>query len=706
MGRMIRLELYKMFVKPLFPVLLICCVCLHLGVIWYQENSSLENGYSLLELSDYYRTHEGLSEQEPSISLSAEDLGNAQMLKAYRLQEAYSEKVRAALDYGTYRDTILEQANLRLNSPLFSGMDAYTHDNLIFTRDTYDALGDISIYPDFDGGLLLLTTSRLSDFLCLLLMTVFVLWLFTDERENGSWYLLKSMKRGHGGLIWSKWSAMVFLGAGIVALVYGSAAILIGSTAGFGDLSRSLQSVEGFMPCVFPISAGEFLMLFFVVKWLGLLVVSVVFAFLCMLLQGTVPAVICFAGLFAVELFLWQTVTINSWIAPLREINLAAILFTEHYFNDFYHVNLLTLAVNQQICGILSGCAFLFGGSVLLFWLHEKEQTWRLPGFDILRKRGRHSADAQSVKEWAFVCRRLETYHLSLPGRGRVALVEGWKLFAVGRGLLVLAAALAACFFLTVSARYYMSESEYYYRAYSCELEGEWTEEKEQFFDREENRLARLAAEEGEDVSTKNSALDQARQQFYEVKAYRDQGIDAAYVYLTPWQFLLGRGVNDSDLAGLAVCFLGLILFTSSCGALEKQNEMYQLLSLTVVGRRGILLRKSLWVQLFAAVLALCAFLPRIFAIHARYGLTGADLPVFSIMPEQMLSDGAVFPALVGGLSLGTLLVLKYLALFFCVLAVGELLLLISERVRSRILTILIGSIGLLMPVAVCWLGG
>lgn len=684
MGRMIRLELYKMFVKPLFPVLLVCCVCLHLGIIWYQENSSLENGYSLLELSDYYRTRKGLSEQGPSISLSAEDLGDAQMLKAYRLQEAYSEKVRAALDYGTYRDTILEQANLRLNSPLFSGMDAYTHDNLIFTRDTYDALGDISIYPDFDGGLLLLTTSRLSDFLCLLLMMVFVLWLFTDERENGSWYLLKSMKRGHGGLIWSKLSAMVFLGAGTVALVYGSAAVLIGSTAGFGELSRSLQSVEGFMPCVFPISVGEFLMLFFGVKWLGLLVVSVVFAFLCMLLQGTVPAVIGFAGLFAVELFLWRTVTINSWIAPLREINLAAILFTEHYFNDFYHVNLLTLAVNQQICGILSGCAFLFGGSALLFWLHEKEQTWRLPGFDILRKRRR----------------------LSLPGRGRVTLVEGWKLFVVGRGLLVLAAALAACFFLAVSARYYMSESEYYYREYSRELEGEWTEEIEQFFDREENRLARLAAEEGEDVSAKNSALNQARQQFYEVKVYRDQGIDAAYVYLTPWQFLLGRGVNDSDLAGLAVSFLGLILFTSSCGALEKQNEMYQLLSLTVVGRRGILLRKSLWVQLFAAVLALCAFLPRIFAIHARYGLTGADLPVFSIMPEQMLSDGAVFPALVGGLSLGTLLVLKYLALFFCVLAVGELLLLISERVRSRILTILIGSIGLLMPVAVCWLGG
>lgn len=678
MGRMIRLELYKMFVKPLFPVLLVCCVCLHLGIIWYQENSSLENGYSLLELSDYYRTRKGLSEQGPSISLSAEDLGDAQMLKAYRLQEAYSEKVRAALDYGTYRDTILEQANLRLNSPLFSGMDAYTHDNLIFTRDTYDALGDISIYPDFDGGLLLLTTSRLSDFLCLLLMMVFVLWLFTDERENGSWYLLKSMKRGHGGLIWSKLSAMVFLGAGTVALVYGSAAVLIGSTAGFGELSRSLQSVEGFMPCVFPISVGEFLMLFFGVKWLGLLVVSVVFAFLCMLLQGTVPAVIGFAGLFAVELFLWRTVTINFWIAPLREINLAAILFTEHYFNDFYHVNLLTLAVNQQICGILSGCAFLFGGSALLFWLHEKEQTWRLPGFDILRKRRR----------------------LSLPGRGRVALVEGWKLFVVGRGLLVLAAALAACFFLAVSARYYMSESEYYYREYSRELEGEWTEEKEQFFDREENRLARLAAEEGEDVSAKNSALNQARQQFYEVKVYRDQGIDAAYVYLTPWQFLLGRGVNDADLAGLAVCFLGLILFTSSCGALEKQNEMYQLLSLTVVGRRGILLRKSLWVQLFAAVLALCAFLPRIFAIHARYGLTGADLPVFSIMAERMLSDGATFPAMVGGLSLGTLLVLKYLSLFFGVLAVGELLLLISERVRSRILTILIGSIGLLVPVA------
>lgn len=245
-----------------------------------------------------------------------------------------------------------------------------------------------------------------------------------------------------------------------------------------------------------------------------------------------------------------------------------------------------------------------------------------------------------------------------------------------------------------------MNESEYYYRAYSRELEGEWTEEKEEFFDEEKDRLSHLAAEEGEDVAARENALNRVKQQFYEVKACRDQGMDAAYVYLTPWQFLLGRGVNDSDLAGLAVCFLGLILLTSSCGAMERQNEMYQLLSLTVVGRRGILLRKSLWVQLFAAALALCAFLPRIFAIHARYGLTGEDLPVFSIMAERMLSDGAVFPALVGGLSLGALLVLKYLSLFLSVLAVGELLLLISERVRSRILTILIGSIGLLAPVA------
>ena len=139
---------------------------------------------------------------------------------------------------------------------------------------------------------------------------------------------------------------------------------------------------------------------------------------------------------------------------------------------------------------------------------------------------------------------------------------------------------------------------------------------------------------------------------------------------------------------------------------MEKQNEMYQLLSLTVVGRRGILLRKSLWGAAVCGGAGAVCFSAPDFCDPCKIRTHGADLPVFSIMPEQMLSDGAVFPALVGGFRWGTLLVLKYLALFFCVLAVGELLLLISERVRSRILTILIGSIGLLMPVAVCWLGG
>ena len=88
-------------------------------------------------------------------------------------------------------------------------------------------------------------------------------------------------------------------------------------------------------------------------------------------------------ALFAVELFLWQTVTINSWIAPLREINLAAILFTEHYFNDFYHVNLLTLAVNQQICGILVRLRFPVRRECAFVQAAREEQTWRLPGFDI-----------------------------------------------------------------------------------------------------------------------------------------------------------------------------------------------------------------------------------------------------------------------------------------------------------------------------------
>lgn len=595
---MIRFELYKVFRKPLLLLLCLGCLALHLGVLWYQEAA-------------------------PAESVPTEEAAEPERYKAYR-------------------EEILRQADLRMHSPMFAGMDAYTYDNLKYTKEAYEKLGEISVRPDFDGGVLLLIQNRLADVLCLFLLLTFVLRLFVEERENDTWSLLKAMKRGHTELMAAKLLSLAVLTVGVTALFYGGAVVFIGRTVGFGDLSRSLQSVDGFMACTLRLDVGEFLPLFLLAKTLGFFAVAVVAAIFCMLLRNTVFTVAAVAVSAAAELLCWHNITINSWLAPLKEMNLSALIFTEHYFSEFYHINLATLAVNQQFCGAVLLTACLAGGPL-------------------------------------FVSGR--------PGK-RVLAFEAYKLFCVGKGWCVLLVFGLGCMFLASSFRFYMDESGYYYREYSLKLEGELTAEKEAILEEERKILRELPAEEVS--SARENALNQVREQYLRMDELKRQGMPAQYVYLTPWQYLLGRGLSLQDTLNLGLCFLAMILLASSCGAMEKRKEMYDLLSLTVTGRKGIYRRKALWMLLAAAGTFLAAFLPGILQIRDRFGISALSAPAVSY-------TGTGFWGM--SLSLGSLLALKYTGLLACVCAAGLGMLLISEKIRSRIFTVLIGAVALLVPV-------
>lgn len=653
MGKMIRFELYKVFRKPLLLLLCLGCLALHLGVLWYQEAA-------------------------PAESVPTEEAAEPERYKAYR-------------------EEILRQADLRMHSPMFAGMDAYTYDNLKYTKEAYEKLGEISVRPDFDGGVLLLIQNRLADVLCLFLLLTFVLRLFVEERENDTWSLLKAMKRGHTELMAAKLLSLAVLTVGVTALFYGGAVVFIGRTVGFGDLSRSLQSVDGFMACTLRLDVGEFLPLFLLAKTLGFFAVAVVAAIFCMLLRNTVFTVAAVAVSAAAELLCWHNITINSWLAPLKEMNLSALIFTEHYFSEFYHINLATLAVNQQFCGAVLLTACLAGGPLLVCFAHEREVFLALPQGLVKRRvafhRRKESCPEENENEGKGNDGKADAgifaplFVSGRPGK-RVLAFEAYKLFCVGKGWCVLLVFGLGCMFLASSFRFYMDESEYYYREYSLKLEGELTAEKEAILEEERKILRELPAEEVS--SARENALNQVREQYLRMDELKRQGMPAQYVYLTPWQYLLGRGLSLQDTLNLGLCFLAMILLASSCGAMEKRKEMYDLLSLTVTGRKGIYRRKALWMLLAAAGTFLAAFLPGILQIRDRFGISALSAPAVSY-------TGTGFWGM--SLSLGSLLALKYTGLLACVCAAGLGMLLISEKIRSRIFTVLIGAVALLVPV-------
>ena len=82
--------------------------------------------------------------------------------------------------------------------------------------------------------------------------------------------------------------------------------------------------------------------------------------------------------------------------------------------------------------------------------------------------------------------------------------------------------------------------------------------------------------------------------------------------------------------------------------------------------------------------------MPGILQIRDGFGISALSAPAVSY-------TGTGFWGM--SLSLGSLLALKYTGLLACVCAAGLGMLLISEKIRSRIFTVLIGAVALLVPV-------
>lgn len=708
MGRLIFYEWKKLLAKR--SVLLFCAVCLLVNAVWVNHQMTVKNefGYSQADIARVYAEQD----EELSTAVLQEKMASYQDsllsgtisddLREYMILSEIYEQVSQLETYEEYLASIREQAEQRLSSTLFSQPGTYSYRNLIATPKAYEKLEGVTVKADFDGGILCITENSVTNIMVLILILVVTLQIFVAERENGTWGLLKAMKQGHGVLLIAKLVASFSITAILVLAFYGCNILVVSQTVGFGDLGRSIQSVDGYFTSTLLMNVQEYLFVFLLAKLLALLCVSCIFISVCILTRNSVISLVIGVLIYGVEYILWSSISVNSWLSVLKEVNLVTLLNTEEFFAEYFNINLFSYPVSNFTCGVITcilcgavGMIFAF-----FFYSHEKAIELRQSIFKVSTHRKRRNKRQCSPHTLMYY--------------------ELYKILIVNKGILILLICLCVQIFVYSNTCYYIDEEEFYYQAYSEVLAGELTETKSQFLDDEE---ALFRAQEDEyDVlvaqydsgeidaiqleyylnklqssDSRKNAFNRARNQYDDLQTLAEQGYDVDYVYLTPWKFLFQTDMPGKEIRTMLEAFLVMMLLLCASGELERASYMDKLVVISTTGEKGVFKRKALISTGIALIVSVMVFLPELLSVVQVYGLGDLNLSAAGFLAGTVLAEVP--------LSMGGYLIVRQILRGITVIVVALIMLLLSEKIRNRILSLLADVVLFLLPLLLYLLG-
>lgn len=586
------------------------------------------------------------------------------------LLAAVRERISSAENYGSQLDQRIAEVRVQQQTGLF-GSKAFPMKVLQQTQHQYEALqGWLTPKIDFFGGVERLTSFPLTDVLILFFGGAAALLLTTAERASGLSCLIRPTPKGHGNLYCRKFGAMLFLLlCGMVGL-YGTNIGMTVHLLGLGDLTAPVQSVYGLEGCPIPLTVLGYLEAFFAIKVLWILAVCAVFFCLCCLTSRPAVALGLGIGLWAVTAFLGKTR--NLW---LRTLDLGQLLQTQTLFGGCFFLNWFGHPLDRLVWTYAELLLLLAAGFLGGLWCDS-----RLPAVTAAHHR---------------------TFDFAIGRHTNLRHHEGYKLFGMGGGAVVLALFLLVQLATYQKANTIPNRSERDYQHYSAILSGEPSEEKDAYLATEEARFAALQAQIDayaqqcganqelfqqltqplqEQLLSKTS-FDEARQQYENLKPGQ------MYIEKTGYEKVFdieGRQEKRGNTVKLIlVCILGL----SGVFAVEQETGMETLIR-AYGGEKQVNRRKRQLMVFYLLVAMTIAYLPQYLVVSADSGLPhlaarANSLQLFAILPD-------VCPVW------SVLAFTELLHLTFGLL-VTWLISKISQKTGNTILTILISS-ALVLP--------
>lgn len=484
--------------------------------------------------------------------------------------QAVKEHVESVNDYDGYLENIVKRAKQVSSSALFSNHSLYTKSAAAKTVKAYDKLHGLEMEAIDSQGFLLVTESKITC-LCLLLFTLlFVYYVISIEREEGTASFLRTMKWGGARTAWTK-CIIIFVSVFFVsALFYGTNMLIAWWHYGTISMNVWVQSLQDYITCSFKVTVGQMLFMEILTKIFIMIFLAVLMMTIFLFTKNIRQAGLVMLGFSFLEWNLYKGIAFESSFGILKVCNIFTLLNIEKLYKQLTYVNILGKPCSTWTVLCLVGVFLLLILCVV-----------NILGYDMVSQEEYYGSTKNSGLRLTITSR----------WKSSLGFWEGKKLFFVQKAAVVwIAYFLLLTLFLSHHSIWF-TEEEMYYKYYARQMTGTITEEKKEYLLQEEAKL-----EEKEEKSEEhwNAFIHVVEQ----VERIGENGYfldEVAYLSLLDYKVWCGEiGIL---YVFLALSFFGIFIY-------EKTTGMQQLLYSIYQGKEKV--RKKKWIWLFLSTIFLC----------------------------------------------------------------------------------------------------
>lgn len=290
--------------------------------------------------------------------------------------------------YDSFLETIENQKDDMLSVSIFNKKGTFSYNNIIKTAEDFKTLENTELKLDMEEGIISISNYYVGDIVVILIAFILCLIIFSYERETDILLLLKSTKKGRGTLIFSKICTLIISITILTIAIYGSIILLSNKLYGFGDLSRSLQSISEFRGSNLIINIEGYLKAVMGTKILTSLIIGVIFALIFQISKNLIKTYVVSAAFLVISFLAFKYISANSYINIFKNINIFTFLLTRNLLGEYTNVNIFTRPINLiniYKFFIILVVPILISINIILF-IKEKEIKKKIIEFKVVEK--------------------------------------------------------------------------------------------------------------------------------------------------------------------------------------------------------------------------------------------------------------------------------------------------------------------------------
>lgn len=644
---------------------------------------SLDEGVSLSDqLQEEYRQAMERMKGDPSLEDEQQFSRKSFVVSALYRQAEYMA------GYPAYIDGMEERARQMQSVSIFQKPNSFSYRNTVKTPQDFEHLKGIPLSFGNSNGFQALHQFAVTDLFVLAFAFLLCIYLFLQEKENGLLSMVKATPGGGARTMAAKLIVLVSCTILMASLVYGGNLALSGWIYGFGDLSRTVQSMSLFRDCNILLTAGQWLLLFWGSKVAAVLLCVLMFSLVFTLFENNKGIYLVLLLLLAVSWACW------SWIMPLsalnffKYVNLFSFLDPFSLFCEYTNINLFEYPVSLvPVCLLSAGMiAVLLVLAMLLFFVRRKGTGITIPTF------------------WRRSQRK------KIRGTARLWLAEGRKLLVTEKVWILLALALLVAWLQVDTTPLKMNYEDAVYKQYAISYAGALTEQSDLAIAQEEKKFAGISnqiQELEEKYSNGQITLEEKEKEIYKLTQFsekekgfqrflsqyrmlqqkKEQGYRVAVIDQLSSDQLFDQPQRDLLQAMLYCVFL--ILALCNLFPIDMKKRLDGLIHATNRGGYPLLRVRHCYSWILAVLFALILYLPIAVNFQAKYEISDWSAAIQSIKQFQNIT---MFISIRGFVLMGGFVFL------FGVFSLSLLVLFLSQLCRKQAICVILSTLVLFCP--------